>query len=989
MASRARAERSTGPTTTGPFTVSHPHDPAEQQAHRAADVVARGGSVRDWGFAQVPVRAGVHREGPEEKGPRPGTPGDVIEALAETPVGKQVIEKVKEREDVKAILGALDTTGGKAAALGVAGAGIAGFGLAGTPLPAQLPAIPVGTIGGYDATAALKIEGRVDSPSYVGLTLTFKGHRESTKRDSSAAIAADTERLRKQQEQFRPKAERDAEAKWVTDYVVAQQSQRLGTTLLPLRAGDKPKTVDAPATEPAEAKKDDRPVQRDTAHDAIEAPDTSGIAGVISSGGRPLSPRVRRTMEARFGHDFAGVRLHDDAGAHHAAADVDARAFTVGEHIGFGHAGVDLDGPSGQHLLAHELAHVVQQRAGREPDRVHRRTDWDWFTIWLGAEEGEWTDAELAVYLTDLTETDAILDTYYSDNQARAVVARWRSGHSDFELTGRQKTLLIAEMLSGPTLDEDENAILDLLEGSDASDLRAILGSADVGPRRLESDLDWAEHDRLLAFWQSRFVGGRDAVLAGRFEVRGPTVPAAAPRFAFTEPTVDGWLASDRSPEELIALFEAMKPHDRSRALHYLQAVVRPKLTDAVLAAEEKAPADKPLSDDPAVLATRTTRVRVDRIMLHYFGESVPPTAATLTKDTSRAGKQAGATMTALLTPATPQRSFSPTLPGETEDYQAKLAAGVEPMIARLHKYLVDEAPPRTRTLSEFEVMANAAKDEVDAVFGQYYAAADHPPFVADKVDALGNRQAGSLHDAYADFDRRTSKATPDQLRAVAMDMMKYLFSSDRWVLRLNAAHGANPRYDQSSSPINPEAKAMHKVASDFLRDPANVTRVNHIDRGWSASAFGGHVYVSLAQPHDATKDRTDRWQRFATMIHEYLHTVVHVDYDAYADSFGARSPQQNTLIEGVDSLLTDIVWERILPKLADPTLRAAVEGPAYSSLPPISPPHAGMRRYASHNEAMKLADLAGIEAIYAAYFLGLVDRIGGPTSKKKFRRSP
>ena len=988
MGSRQRAKRP-GPSTTGSLTVSHPRDPAEQQAHRAADVVARGGSVRDWGFAQVPVSAGVHREGPEEKAPRPGKPGDVIEALAQTPVGKQVIEKVKEREDVKAILGTLDTTGGKAAALGLAGAGIAGFGLAGKPLPAQLPAVPVGTIGGYDATAALKIEGRVDSPSYVGITLTFKGHSDAKKKDSSAEIAADTERLRKEQEQFKPKAERDAEAKWVRDYVVAQQSQRLGTTLLPLRAGDKPKTVDAPATEPAPEKKEDQPVQRDATDTAVGHPDTSGVAGVIGSGGRPLSPRVRRTMESRFGHDFADVRLHDDAGARSAAAGLEARAFTVGEHIGLGPAGADLDSPSGQHLLAHELAHVVQQRGTGEPDRVHRRTDWDWFTIWLGAEEGQWTDAELAVYLTDLTETGAILDTYYSDNQARAVVARWKSGASDFELTGRQKTLLIAEMLSGPTVDEDERAILDLLEGSDASDLRAILGSADVGPRRLESDLDWAEHDQLLAFWQSRFVGGRDAVLAGRFEVRGPVIPAAAPRFDFSGPTVDAWVASDRSPEELIALVDAMKPRDRELALHYLQTDVRPLLTEQVLAAEAKAPVDQPLSDDPTVIATRSKRVRVDRIMLHYFGESVPATAETLTKDTAKAGKRAGATMTGLLTPAAPQQTFSANLPGETEDYQTKLAAGVEPMIARLHKFLVTKAPPRTRTLSEFEAMANAAKDEVDAVFGQYYAAPDHPPFVADKVDAKGNRQAGTLHDAYADFDRRTAKATPAQLREVAMDMMKYLFSSDRWVLRLNAAHGANPRYDKSSTPINPEAKAIHQVAVDFLRDPDNVTRVNQIERGWSASANGGHVYVSLAKPQDATKDRVDRWERFATMIHEYLHTVVHDDYDTYADSFGARSPQQNTLIEGVDSLLTDIVWERILPKLADPALRAVVEGPAYSSLPPISPPHAGMRRYASHNEAMKLADLAGIEAIYAAYFLGLVDRIGGPTSTKKPRKSP
>jgi hypothetical protein len=78
--------------------------------------------------------------------------------------------------------------------------------------------------------------------------------------------------------------------------------------------------------------------------------------------GRPLEAPTRRTMEERFGVDFSGVRVHDHAHAAAAAAGIGAAAFTVGQDIVFG-AGqyAPITGP-GRELLAHELAHTVQQR---------------------------------------------------------------------------------------------------------------------------------------------------------------------------------------------------------------------------------------------------------------------------------------------------------------------------------------------------------------------------------------------------------------------------------------------------------------------------------------------------------------------------------------------------------------------------------------------------------------------------------------------------
>ncbi|MGH2689410.1 MAG: eCIS core domain-containing protein [Actinomycetota bacterium] len=74
-------------------------------------------------------------------------------------------------------------------------------------------------------------------------------------------------------------------------------------------------------------------------------------------GGRPLEPATRRRMEAKLGHDFGSVRVHDGSEAAAAAESIGAQAFTRGEDVVLG-KGQRARAP----LIAHELAHVVQQR---------------------------------------------------------------------------------------------------------------------------------------------------------------------------------------------------------------------------------------------------------------------------------------------------------------------------------------------------------------------------------------------------------------------------------------------------------------------------------------------------------------------------------------------------------------------------------------------------------------------------------------------------
>jgi hypothetical protein len=102
-------------------------------------------------------------------------------------------------------------------------------------------------------------------------------------------------------------------------------------------------------------------------HHPVPAPDrptaSTGRAGTAE---RPLPEAVRARMEAAFGADFSRVTVREDT----AVAELDAMAFTRDETIavrpGRSHPS-DLASPEGLEVLAHELTHVLQQRAGRVP----------------------------------------------------------------------------------------------------------------------------------------------------------------------------------------------------------------------------------------------------------------------------------------------------------------------------------------------------------------------------------------------------------------------------------------------------------------------------------------------------------------------------------------------------------------------------------------------------------------------------------------------
>jgi Domain of unknown function (DUF4157) len=84
---------------------------------------------------------------------------------------------------------------------------------------------------------------------------------------------------------------------------------------------------------------------------------------VLRSPGQPLDAETRAFFEPRFGHDFSQVRIHNEANAITSSRAVNALAYTVGPHIVFGETSYRPQTGAGRKLLAHELAHTIQQSA--------------------------------------------------------------------------------------------------------------------------------------------------------------------------------------------------------------------------------------------------------------------------------------------------------------------------------------------------------------------------------------------------------------------------------------------------------------------------------------------------------------------------------------------------------------------------------------------------------------------------------------------------
>lgn len=115
-------------------------------------------------------------------------------------------------------------------------------------------------------------------------------------------------------------------------------------------------------------------------------PDEPGVAiseekdheitqSITNSKGEKMPKNLQSQMENTFNYDFDHVKIHDNKNADFASKSIQAKAFTTGEDIYFKENKYKPDTTEGNHLLAHELTHVVQQNNGAKKHTLQRAKD--------------------------------------------------------------------------------------------------------------------------------------------------------------------------------------------------------------------------------------------------------------------------------------------------------------------------------------------------------------------------------------------------------------------------------------------------------------------------------------------------------------------------------------------------------------------------------------------------------------------------------------
>jgi Domain of unknown function (DUF4157) len=163
----------------------------------------------------------------------------------------------------------------------------------------------------------------------------------------------------------------EREADRVADQIMRMPEPSLQRTCAACEAGATP----CPKCDDA-----DKSLQRKT--EASAKPKPTGMSAPDSfvqslGSGQPLEPGIREYFEPRFGADLTHVRVHTDVRATESALSINAKAYTIGQHVVFGTGQHQIHTSRGRRLLAHELAHVFQQGSATPAKRKNENVEND------------------------------------------------------------------------------------------------------------------------------------------------------------------------------------------------------------------------------------------------------------------------------------------------------------------------------------------------------------------------------------------------------------------------------------------------------------------------------------------------------------------------------------------------------------------------------------------------------------------------------------
>jgi hypothetical protein len=273
----------------------------------------------------------------------------VGEAFLETDVGKDIRKQAEDlgKDFVSGLAGKIIT--------GTAAAGVLSYLIAkNAELPIGVPDIPLDVVR-PGLKLGITYEGPVRSPTKAMLTFSFSPGAPASKRKGPTEkerFRSETARMAKEMSEFReglksPEQKAAEDEAFQRAYWGGMNKYGLRPLAIPGLGPEKEEegTVRRQAAEPVST-------------GSAKAPPI--VSDVLSDSGAPLPSAVQSDLANRFGHDFSRVRVHTDSRSAASAMAVNARAYTVGSRIVFSSGQFSPTSGDGLRLLAHELAHVVQ-----------------------------------------------------------------------------------------------------------------------------------------------------------------------------------------------------------------------------------------------------------------------------------------------------------------------------------------------------------------------------------------------------------------------------------------------------------------------------------------------------------------------------------------------------------------------------------------------------------------------------------------------------
>jgi hypothetical protein len=204
--------------------------------------------------------------------------------------------------------------------------------------------------------------------------------------------------------------------------------------------------------------------------------------------GQPLPDSISASLEPHFGRDFSQVRVHTDAEADELCRELGAKAFTTGRDVFFREGAYQPDSGFGKSLLAHEIAHVVQQGGARVSRQAAETEE-------AAADPKEEAKKELK---DDVDKLKTKLDTEYIKDILRIVGNCQAQGMEESaykwameEVAEAASTMLKRKTTALDVKSAKQEMVKELLKA--AADVMKLGGDDKAVESALKKALDWVE----------------------------------------------------------------------------------------------------------------------------------------------------------------------------------------------------------------------------------------------------------------------------------------------------------------------------------------------------------------------------------------------------------------------------------------------------------------------------------------------------------------